>query len=464
MSLRPDHFFELFSSLQVRLVLGFVFILIVALTIVGLAANFAVEQQTDQFEQESYTAQEERYHRFVSRYVVERRLWNADRSVLQSALERIGLVTDTRVVLYDKGGVLVADSHPEFPLGDHSKGTKGQAFPIRQAGNVVGAYTVSTLPSARPDPAEIARAVNRSLVLAAISAAALGTLLIWLLSRRTLAPLRSLSAVAKRLGGGDLSHRAKASGPSEILQLTHSFNFMAAELEEAERRRRNLTADVAHELRSPLSNIQGYLEAMRDGLVQPTPETLDTILGQAVHLSRLVEDLRLLAQIEAGALQLQPTLTSLEELAQANVEAARPRAEAKGLSLSVAVEDPLPDVEIDATRISQALGNLLDNAITHTPGGGRVSVSLQAEPDRVTMTVSDTGPGIAPEDLPHLFDRFYRTDSSRSRATGGAGLGLTIARRLIEGHGGTIKVESKLGQGSRFVVTLPISAGAGHRR
>lgn len=174
-----------------------------------------------------------------------------------------------------------------------------------------------------------------------------------------------------------------------------------------------------------------------------------------------MEDLRLLAQMEAGALLLQLSPVRIEELLQSSVEAVRPRAEGKGVDLSLHAEPSLPPADLDATRISQVVGNLLENAITHTPEGGRVSVSArvlrqaQGERETVEITLADTGSGISSEELPRLFDRFYRVDPSRDRSTGGAGLGLTIARRLVEAHGGTIEAESELGQGSRFTVHLP---------
>ena len=237
-----------------------------------------------------------------------------------------------------------------------------------------------------------------------------------------------MAAVAAHPGpaakaGGDLSQRAETAGPSEIRQMAHSFNAMASELEEAERHRRNLTADIAHELRTPLSNIQGYLEVIKDGLIQPAPETIDTIHGQAVHLSQLVEDLRLLAQVEAGGLELQLSKARIGELLQSSIEAVRPRAKAKEVALSLRTDPALPEVDLDPTRVAQVVGNLLENAITHTPQGGRIMVSAHVAADAVEVAVADTGPGIAPENLPRLFDRFYRVDPSRSRNTGGSGLG-----------------------------------------
>ena len=230
---------------------------------------------------------------------------------------------------------------------------------------------------------------------------------------------------------------------------------MAVELEETERHRRNLTADIAHELRTPTSNIQGYLEAIKDGVFQPTAETIDTLLEQALLLSRLVDDLRLLARVDAGELRLELSETLVGELLQSALEALHPRAEAKGVTLSLEADPSLLALDLDATRIAQVVGNLLENAITHTPKDGRVTVSAHAAAHAVEVAVADTGPGIAPEDLPRLFDRLYRADPSRSRSTVGTGLGLTIARRLVEAHGGSIEAESVVGQGSRFVVRLP---------
>ena len=469
----PDFRSGLFASLQFRLALGFVLALTLALALIGIAAGVVADEQARRFERDRDRAQVARVRQLVADYYARRQNWGEDRVGLQAFLERAGPVSGAHIQVYDARGALVADSHaylPAAPVDREGKGRskhKGsiQKFPVFQDGQQVGAFTVSNanFPSpvsgdlfgADPTPSRIAEVVNRSLLWAGIGAAALGILLVWLLSRRTLAPLQSLGAAARRLGRGDLSQRAETTGPTEVRELAHSFNVMAEGLEEAERQRRNLTADVAHELRTPLSNIQGYLEAIKDGLVDPTPETIDTIHGQALHLSRLVEDLRLLAQVEAGALQLQLSPTDIEELLQSSVEAVRPRADAKRIDLGLDVEPSLPAMNLDATRISQVIGNLLENAITHTPEDGRVTVSALAADSAIEVTVSDTGPGIATEDLHRIFDRFYRADPSRDRSTGGVGLGLTIARRLVEAHGGAIEAQSEPGRGSRFTVRLP---------
>ena len=263
------------------------------------------------------------------------------------------------------------------------------------------------------------------------------------------------------LGRGDLSQRVPASGRDEMSQLARTFNAMAEDLEKAEKQRRTLMADVAHELRTPLSNIQGYLEALRDGLLQPDPATMESIYEQVLHLARLVEDMRLLALAEAGALPLDKELDSLDDVLRRSVESFGPRAEAKGVALSLQVQPQFPLVYMDRTRIVQVVANLVENAIFHTPEGGEVTVAASVissgSERRARVSVADTGKGLTEEDLPLVFDRFYRVDPSRSRITGGVGLGLTIANQLVQAHGGTIAVESTPGQGARFVFELPLT-------
>ncbi len=484
--MRPGPVHGLLSSLQFRLVLGFALTLALALTAVGVFIGLATERQTERFESDQELAQAGRVSRFITNSYVEEHAWTEPGDELQSIVEEASSLSGLRVTLFDAQGTVVADSNApsssistsnpdladgasrDITVGDAEDGGPehdGRALPVFNDGEVVGSLIVSgdSAPDpdwsqfglADPEASGISAFVNRYLLWAGIGAAVVGTALVWVLSQRVLAPLQSLGATARRLGRGELSQRAETAGPTEVRQLAHSFNAMAAELEEAERRRRSLTADVAHELRTPTSNIQGYLEAIRDGVFQPTPETLAIMHEQALLLSRLVEDLRLLAQVDAEELQLQRTQTPLAGLLQSCLNAIRPRADAKGVALHLEVASSLPALDMDAARIAQVVGNLLDNAVTHTPEGGRVTVSARAVGDAVETEVADTGQGIAPEDLPRVFDRFYRTDPSRARSTGGTGLGLAIARRIVDAHGGSIRAESVLGQGSRFVMLLP---------
>jgi len=240
-------------------------------------------------------------------------------------------------------------------------------------------------------------------------------------------------------------------------ELAVAFNQMIRELARADELRRNMTADVAHELRTPLSVIRGKLEGVLDGVYPATPEHLEPILDEILLLTRLVEDLHLMALAEAGQLALEKRPLDVGDLlrdAQVNFG---PQADDRGVTLALDLPEALPQVMADWRRISQVLGNLLTNALRHTPPGGRVTLSARAIGGAVEVTVADTGAGIPPEDLPYIFERFWRGDKSRSRAGGGSGLGLAIARQLVEMHGGKIGVESTPGQVTRFTFTLPLA-------
>jgi signal transduction histidine kinase len=231
---------------------------------------------------------------------------------------------------------------------------------------------------------------------------------------------------------------------------------MADRLKEAEQIRRDLVADVAHELRAPVSSIRAYLEAMRDGLMDTNTKSLDSLYEDIILLSRLIDDLQTLSLADAGQLSLVYQPEDISHIVNSVAESVQPKAVAKRINLTVNFPERLPPTKVDAQRLSQILHNLLDNAIRHTPSGGSVLVNIVETDKSIKVTVSDTGEGIPPEDLPHMFERFYRVDKSRSKATGGSGLGLTIARRLVEAHGGKIEVRSKLGEGSEFTFTIPV--------
>jgi signal transduction histidine kinase len=238
--------------------------------------------------------------------------------------------------------------------------------------------------------------------------------------------------------------------------LGQSFNSMAATLQRQEEERRSMLADIAHELRTPLSVLRGNLEAMLDGLLEPRHEQLSVLHEQSVALSRLIDDLRTLSLAAEGHLELHRQPTDVAELARRVVGEMEAGAKEREIALSVEAPESLPRPALDSDRIGQVLRNLIDNALRYTPASGRVRVTVRPQAEGVTVTVSDTGAGIAREDLPHVFDRFYRADGSRTRATGGSGLGLAIVKQLVEAHGGEVRAESDPGRGSVFSFALPL--------
>jgi signal transduction histidine kinase len=263
-------------------------------------------------------------------------------------------------------------------------------------------------------------------------------------------------AAADEVAAGDLSVRVDEGGPGEIGRLATAFNHMVAELERSDRLRRDLTADVAHELRTPLHILQGNLEAIQDGVYTPTPEQIELLLDETRQLARLVEDLRTLSLAEAGQLELVKAPVQPSELIQDALTSFSAPAEAAGVRLLAEIEPAAADATIqgDAGRLDQVLGNLIANALRHSPPGKAVTVRLGlAAAGRLRLQVCDQGEGIPPEDLPYVFDRFWRGRRDDSQSSG-SGLGLAIARRLVQAHGGTIHVESTPGHGATFTIEL----------
>ncbi|MEV4629597.1 ATP-binding protein [Micromonospora sp. NPDC049523] len=275
-----------------------------------------------------------------------------------------------------------------------------------------------------------------------------------LLSHRVLRPIGRLTAAAQRLGRGDLGGRVPVEGRDELAELGRSFNQMADSLQRGEERQRRLVADVAHELRSPLANLRGYLEALKDGVITPDPELFASLHEEAVLQQRIVDDLQELALAEAGTLAYHRVYVDLAELLETCRTAHLALAEAAGITLRVVAEPVL--VYADPDRLRQVVGNLITNALRATAVGGNVTLHCARTGTAAALVrVADDGSGIAPDALPHVFDRFWRADSARGRGTGGSGLGLAITRQIVTDHGGTIVVTSELGAGTTFRIVLP---------
>lgn len=354
-------------------------------------------------------------------------------------------------VLASRTGELVGEQLPANVLA--------QGTPLTFDGQRIGTLLTLRASDTALDPlAEtFLQQVRDSLIWAALGAAALSLILGLLLSRVLTAPLARLTRAAQAIAAGDLTQRVEIHARDETGALGEAFNDMAASLAAAETLRRNLIADVSHELRTPLTVVQGNLQALLDGVYPLEMGQVANLYDETRLLTRLVDDLHDLALADAGQLRLERLPVDLAALGRAAVAQFAPVAEAAGIRLALEAEGALPAVSGDADRLAQVLRNLLGNALRHTPAGGQVTVSVHAADGGVRVQVADSGTGISAEDLPHVFDRFYRGDRSRSRQGGGAGLGLAIARQLVAAHGGTLTVESQVGTGTTFTLALPVT-------
>jgi signal transduction histidine kinase len=301
------------------------------------------------------------------------------------------------------------------------------------------------------------------LIFAGILSASFG----YLLAASMAQSLSLLRLGARRIAGGDFSARVHLTEVDELSEVAEAFNFMADELQksfarqrELEQARRDLIAAVSHDLRTPLTSIRAMIEALADGVVAdpPTVQRYYTVMrSQIENLSGLINDLFELSQLETGQVQLALEAVNLNDLLSDVLESMQAQAGAKGVSLKGIFYEDLPIIKGEMNKLQRVITNLVQNAIRHTPSGGSISLQTQVAPEGVRVEVSDTGEGIAPEDLPHIFEQFFRGEKSRSRETGGAGLGLAIAKRIVEAHHGRIWVESRVGQGTRFSFILPAS-------
>ncbi len=357
-----------------------------------------------------------------------------------------------------------ADGHVVYHTDDRrrvdtplSPGEREASVPLQSNGQTIGYLVITPGPIEALRPAErtFVDEVRRTLVLAGLIAIGVGAVLGLALSHNLARPLNRLATAARAIAAKDLTQRVEPSGSAEVADVANAFNEMAASLEQAETLRRNLVADVAHELRTPLSVLQGNLNALLDSVFPLDMSEVAKLYDETRLLSRLVDDLRELTQAESGQLTLNLRPTDLSPLLQSTTETFYSAAHDKQVRLTLDLASGLPRVQADPERIAQVLRNLLGNALRHTPDGGAITVGASEVDSGVEVSVSDTGEGIAEAELPYVFDRFWRGDKSRARETGGSGLGLAIARRLIEAHGGQIGVESTAGAGSRFWFKLP---------
>jgi len=449
------------NSLRFRLLLITIIVLVIA---VGTVAFFASQSTSSEFKRSlqgildypslNIETKITAINKLIETRGGERTIWEE----LQVMLEGMERTSQARYVIADLGGRVLADSTQEL-IGQQINTELSKPFaafliekkPVLAYIVPLESYNLVTIES------QFNSSVNRSLIVAIALAGMVGVLMTYFLSRSILRPVDELIAAARAMEKGDLSQRVSVGSRGELGELANAFNAMAEGLTRLEQLRQNMVTDVAHELRTPLSNVRGYLEALRDGVVEPTPEMIASVYEEAMLLNRLVDDLQELAMAEAGQLKLVCQPVDIRDVIERAVLSLSAQAVEKEINVEIDVPDDLPLVEADAERLGQVLRNLVKNAIVNTPAGGEITIQARIIDTQVEVSVQDNGLGIASEHLPYVFERFYRVDQSRARSTGGAGLGLAIVKQLVEAQGGQVAIDSQVDTGTRVSFTSPIA-------
>ncbi|MFC2012919.1 sensor histidine kinase [Chloroflexota bacterium] len=439
-------------SLRFRLLIAFTMAIVIAIGTVFFFINQVTQGEIRQFEERAARIRSGNLEMGLLHYYFQQGEWEG----VQPLVEQWSNLYGQRVILTNTTGTVVADSD-EHLLGELlSPDSPGKTLLSPWGAGTIG--TLHIIPESDFSSMQILfRAIGLFFIWGGLIAVTFALIMTFFLSRRILSPVKALTVTARRLGKGDLSQRVNLKTRGEVEELAQAFNSMASDLERAEHLRRNMVADVAHELRTPLSNLSGYLEAIRDEIIKPDARTIRSLNEEASALSRLVNDLQELSLAEADELKLDCQPDDITRLINQTVAAMQAHVKKRRLSISVDLPDKLPRANIDVYRISQVLRNLLENAVAHTPRGGTITITAREQANHIEVAVTDTGEGILDEEMDNIFERFYRVDKSRNRATGGSGLGLTITKRLVEAHGGSIRVQSEPGAGSRFSFTIPVS-------
>ena len=359
-------------------------------------------------------------------------------------------------MLTDKNGILIV-SNGRYTVGSKLPAEELEmGIPITENGNTIGILVPTRAPfQGNPRELEFIERINMTLLYGAVIGAIIALFLGIFLSRTITRPIRELTQATHAVSQGDLSQQVPVRTKDELGGLAKAFNMMSAELSRSINARRQMTADIAHELRTPLSLILGHAEAVHDGVLPPTKEDFEIIREEAERLEHLVNDLRTLSLADAGELSINLQPTDPGGLVEEIASRFQYQAQKKDIKLELDIAPHLPTLEVDPGRMTQVLTNIVDNATRHTPEGGKITLSAKQVDDNVELAIKDSGPGLPKEEAERIFERFYRVDPSRQREDGGSGLGLAIAKSIVQAHNGQLLAESEPGNGLKVIITLP---------
>lgn len=393
----------------------------------------------------------------LENYYQDKGSWANVQSLIDKPLNGMNGMMGQRLLVADASGTVVGDTQGLIMGRKLGSSNLAGSIQLKVRGKTVGYLdTFGGMGLNIVNERLVLGRLNRGVLIAGLLAVGFGLVIALLLAYTLIRPVRDLTLAAKKLAEGDLTHRVAIHGDDELATLGRTFNQMAESLQRAEDSRRAMTADIAHELRTPLAVQRANLEALQDGVYPLTVENLAPVLEQNHLLTHLVDDLSTLALADAGQIQLERILTNLPQLVTRVVERFQPQAGTHQVTLSITPPStPIPELMVDPTRIQQILTNLLSNALRYTPMGGQIEIAIDHSATSAFIRIHDSGPGIPNESLPYIFERFYRVDKARARAEGGSGLGLAIARQLARAHAGDLTAANHPSGGAVFTLILP---------
>lgn len=447
-------------SISTRLILAFLSIGVISVAIIFLTARWNTRAEfirflSDQDQTDIVTALSN-YHRENGSWVGAERIFFRNRAPQAAGNGPDPGRRRPPFILVDETGKVIIPNE-RYRFGDQvPKAELALGIPITEDDQVIGILVPVRVPfEGNPREVEFIDRINRTLLYGALIGGVIALLLGIFLSRTLTRPIRELTRATHAISAGDLSQQVPVRSEDELGELAQAFNKMSTALSRSINTRKQMTADIAHELRTPLSLILGHAEAVHDGVLQPTRENFEIIREEATRLEHLVNDLRILSLADAGELTINLQPIEPQRLLQEVASLYQYQTQRKTIAFELDIASPLSTIEVDPGRMTQVLANILDNALRHTPEGGRIILAAKEIQDQIEISIQDSGSGITAQDANRIFDRFYRTDPSRQREEGGSGLGLAIAKSIVQAHGGQIRAESEAGNGLKIIITLP---------
>ena len=460
-----NNILKLFNSLVFKITVSFSLVLVGTLLSLGVYLQHVAKIESDNIQNEYNQLKVERIQRLLDSITSTQPMNLRD---VQRKLMDYSKISGANIKLYDENNIEVFDTSKGLNVNNNRRNPIFKVIPTSLGGmivevnqpNLVSIQAISAsdtqedqLIQTDPPISNIVNQVVKSIAIIGILSIMTSIAIIWIISRRTLNPITNIVNTSKYLSKGDFTKRIDQSVSGELSEIVTAFNYMASELQKLDEQRKIMIADIAHELRTPMTNLKGYIEGWSDGIIKPDNETLKILDYQVNTLSKIIDDLSTLSLAESGMLSLNISEFELNNKISEIINNFKLRSQSQNININ---NNITPDITInyDPQRFTQIVTNILNNSILATDDGGIISFSTSTNNNNLLLKISDNGTGIPKDELPYIFDRFYRTDKSRNRQSGGSGLGLSIVKYLIESHNGTIKINSELSKGTEVLIFI----------